>query len=105
MTDSHLNEYLSRYKEKLVRRRDEINAARESAKKGTIEQELISWWKQLPTCQRQEYYTMEFFLDLVHKIYGRHRSSGKIGISLFSIGFKRKRIWSAGPASRIWLPP
>lgn len=105
MPDLHLDAYLLRHKEKLLRRRDEMNAARENAKKGTIEQELSSWWEQLPVCQRQEYYTMEFFLDLISGIYGRRRSAGKVGVSLFSIGFRRKRVWGDVPASRIWLPP
>lgn len=105
MIDSHLDAYLSRHKEKLLRRRDEMKAERENAKKGTIEQELSSWWEQLPECQRQEYYTMEFFLDLISVIYGRRRSSAKVGSSLFSIGFRKKRIWSSGPVSRIWVPP
>jgi hypothetical protein len=54
MSEIYLQGYLLNYKEKLLRRRDEMKAERENAKKGTIEQELSSWWEQLPECQRQE---------------------------------------------------
>lgn len=89
----------------LRQREQQQRAERAKSMKGTIEEELRAWWQKLPEDQRQEYYTMEFFLSLLRDIYGRPRSAGNGGLALHALGFCRKRLYGSGPSSRVWVPP
>jgi hypothetical protein len=103
MNEIYLQGYLSTHVEKLRQRRTEASAVREKSKKGTIEEELLVWWRSQD--RKEEFYLMSFFQELVHGFYGRRRSAGAIGVALYAAGFRRKRLWSDGPAIRIWVPP
>lgn len=98
-------DYLDKHMQKLIENRNRYHETIKKRKTGSIEQELSAWWKNLLDAERQPYYTMAFFIHLTHGFYGRRRSAGDTGVALYAAGFRRQRLWSDGPAIRIWVPP
>ena len=90
------------YRARLEQRRAELKALRELRESTppppTLTEQIKLWWQGLPPEEQSMAYDMDFF----KRVFGE--SPARLGPVLFSLGFKRKRLWAKGkPHFRYWV--
>lgn len=95
---SHDNSYLAAYKERLLKRREEIQAKKAEANK-TLRDQIEEWYENLPPSEKGVPVSMAFFV----KRFGQPPS--EIGPVLSEqLNWTRVRTWQGqGPYRRLWI--
>jgi hypothetical protein len=73
----------------------------------TYVEQLTSWHAQLPPESRKAPRAMQEFLALLKgRSPGLQANAGEVSKVLFSLGWRRIRVWKKdGEGRRLWLPP
>jgi hypothetical protein len=67
--------------------------------RAALRAKVSEWWEELPPYERKPRYLLEELTPL----FGC--TSQQLGVSLFELGWRRKRVWREdGPYRRYWMP-
>jgi len=97
-----LNPYMARLRQETAERRAKRDAAATAAlldPRARLRARITEWWSALPPEARAPRYSLEQLVPLFRC------TPQQLGVALFELGWRRKRVWlNEGPYRRYWFP-